>query len=150
MKKSQLIPIALVFLTIMSVYYLFDSRITLAKDYASFLAAAREDADNGVMIKAVEEYKEAINLKPSVDLYTEVAEKYLINDDFYNAQRWFSREVLSQYPADPKTYEFGIRMYVEQEDYSKAYETYETFVSRRLSSSEVEKMMESIKYKYNK
>ena len=148
MKKSQLIPIALVFLTIMSVYYLFDSRVTLANDYASALAAARENADNGVMIKAVEEYKEAIDLNPSVDLYTEIAEKYLLNDDYYSAKRWYEREVQPKYPAEPKTYEFGIRMYIDQGDYTQAYELYNTYLARRLSSSEVDQLMDSIKYKY--
>ena len=147
-KKSQLIPIALLFLTFISIYYLFSSRITLAKDYASNVAAARNDADNGVMVKAVEEYSAALSLNPSLELSIEVAEKYLQNGDSRSAKRWYERNVLEEYPTEPKVYEFGMKMLIDEGNYKKAFETYDTFKKRRIKSDVVEELYRSIRYKY--
>ena len=147
-KKSQLIPIALLFLTFISIYYLFSSRITLANDYASSVAAARNDADNGVMVKAVEEYSTALSLNPSLDLSLEVADKYLQNGDTRNARRWYEQNILEVYPTEPKVYEYGMKMQIDEGNYEEAFETYATYQKRRLHSDVVEELYKSIRYKY--
>ncbi len=146
MNKRQLIPIALVFMTVLSVYYMFDSKFQTAAKYDAAVAEGDRQVESGVMVKALESYEKAIALSPSPELLKKVAEGYLKNDDYYSAKRWYERRMVTKYPKESSTYDFGIHMYIEHGDYENAFQAYDTAVKRNALSNQGEQLINQIQY----
>ncbi len=143
--KKNLYPILLLFITAMSICYLVQFRAQAGSDYDSYLAAARKASDGGIVSTAMENYQQAINLNPSDGLYYEVGQMYIKNEDFWNAKRWYERDMLGKYPHSPLTYQLGMEVSVAREDYEELFEAYQLSKEREVKGEQIEKLANEYK-----
>ena len=148
MKKEILIPLGIVLISIASIYSLVNTNLTTKQEYEHHITLARQASKNGTIKKAVKEYKEAMDIKPSLDIQLEICDAYKANDDLRAAERWYEREVISAYPLEPEAYEYGLQLYIEKKKFGDAFSLYESFQKRNLKSEAVDKIMAEIKYVY--
>lgn len=146
--RKRLFPILFIFVTLIGIYYLFDSRATKIAEYNEKLAQARNAADKKIIVDAVAFYEEAIELIPNVDLYAEVADMYLDNGMNYEASKWYENEMLSIYPKEPVTYLEGIKANIADHDYEEAFEIYDSYTNRKLYDERVESLIRTVWYSY--
>lgn len=150
MKKiKMLLPLWLVLLFAGSAVFMFKTRLENSGAYNQMVEEARAYAQAGIVVDAIEFYEEALDLNPNVDLCVEAGEVYLTNEEYYNAKRWYKSELHTNYPENVKTYDFGIRMYLAQDNYRGAFEIYDEYQDRRLSSQSVETLIKGILYTYD-
>ena len=93
MKKEIWIPLGIVLISIASIYSLVNTNLTTKQEYDQHITLARQASKNGTIKKAVKEYKEAMDIKPSLDIQLEICDAYKANDDLRAAERWYEREV---------------------------------------------------------
>jgi tetratricopeptide (TPR) repeat protein len=146
--KQRLIPIVLVFISAISIYYLANNRQITAKEYNVLLGKAREEALNGVVVDASEDYEKLLEMKPSFELALEAGNMYLQNEEYTSAFKWYERKLLTSYSDEPGTYEFGINVSIAAEKYADAFSVYNTYQKRSFTAESVEELMKPIMYKY--
>ena len=146
--KQRLIPIALIIITIASVYYLVDGKASVIREYNAFLEKARYEAKNGVITAAAEDYEEAMRIFPSIDIMLEEGELYQQTGNYNAIQNFYQQSLLSTYPLEPATYIYGIQNEIGHREYAEAFRIYKQFQSRELVSEEVEALMAPIMYAF--
>ncbi len=146
--KQRLIPIALIFFSVFSIYYLISEKTEIDREYAALLSQARYEAENRVVVAAEEDYAKLQKLKPSVSLMLEQGEMYFDVEDYDAAFRFYRKTLLTAYPLEAETYSYGIRAAVANEDIGAAFEVYEKCKKRELLSENIEKLMDPIRYAY--
>lgn len=150
MKKiKMLLPLWLILLFGGSAAYMFRTRIENSDVYNQMVEKARAYAKAGIVVDAVDYYEEALGINPNVDVCVEAGEVYLEHEEYYNAKKWYKSELHTNYPDEIKTYDFGIRMYLAQENYRGAFEIYDEYQDRGLSSDSVEALIKEILYTYD-
>lgn len=150
MKKiKKMAPLLLVLLYIVTAAYMLNNKIDAIRQYNTLVSQAREYVKNGVIVDAMEAYEQALTLKPSADLCIEAGEVYIDSKDYYSAKRWYLNQLLSQYPSDARTYEYGIRVYMAQQKYEEVFNCYDKYQAKNLNSESVEQIMEDILYQYS-
>lgn len=140
--KKNLYPVLLLFITAISIYYLIQFRNDAGTKYDYYLSEARKASEGGVESTALEYYQQAISLNPSDALSYEVGQMYLLNEDYWNAKRWYEREMLPKYPQSPLTYKLGIEQSIAREDYSDLFEIYVSCKEQQLSDENIEALVE--------
>lgn len=79
-RYKNLIPIVLVILMAAAWYKLIDTTVNTQKQYDGYLTAARQYAKDGVIIDAITNYDNAINIKDDISVRKEVADLYFNNN----------------------------------------------------------------------
>ena len=146
--KKRLFPILLVLITFLSVYYMLDSRKNADSTYQTYLTAARTAAEDHILVDAEENYRKAMELKPSAELVLEVGEMYFSLEEYQEAAYWYDRQIRDTYPNEASAYAFGIRTAIAQERYEEAFRIYEEMQNRRLASEEADSAMQKIWYAF--
>lgn len=146
---KKLLPLLLIAAYVASAVFMIQTKVDTKNEYASLVAAGDAYAEKGIILDAVSSYQSAMEIKPSIELSLKIGNIYLGTDDLRSAQRWYTDELLEKYPEDARTYEFGIRTYLMDESYTSAFEVYDTFLSRKLSSETVEQMIDGIRYLFS-
>ncbi len=145
---KKILPVFLVFAFFASVYYSVNGKIETATAYQETVTQARDYAEKELISDAIESYTTAISLKPSLELCLEAGQLYIDNEDYSNAKKWFSNQLLENYPAAAETYLYGIKLYLSQDNYRMAYSVYDQYQKRELYLEAVENEMDSVRYKY--
>lgn len=140
-----LVPLVLVVLFAASFYMLYDIKATELKQYNDFLSAARNYREQDIQIDAEANYKNALNLKPSLDLYIEIGEFYRDSDQIKKAINW-GDTILDVYPKEPKAYELQMDLLISRKDYVACFELANKFEKRGLSSDVMTKRIAEIEY----
>lgn len=146
--KQRLIPIALIIITIASVYFLVDGRASVIREYNVFLERARYEAKNGVYTAAAEDYEEAMRIIPSLDVMLEEGAMYQQTGDYKAIQKFYQQTMLSAYPLEPATYAYGLRNEIAHGEYAEAFKIYRKYQKRELVSDEVESLIAPIMYAF--
>lgn len=103
-------PFLLVFILFGSVFYAVSSRQDASDKYNNALEAARNYAQKGVYVDAITAYESAMSQCPSIEISYEAGMVILDSGDIYSARSWY-KSMLTQYPTEPKTYLYGIKVY---------------------------------------
>ncbi|MDE6517320.1 MAG: WG repeat-containing protein, partial [Acetatifactor sp.] len=143
-----LAPIVLVALFALGVYMIGNSNVKEEEQYRQYLEDARSYAAQEIEIYALENYQNAIDMRPALELYMEVAEFY--RDTMGNrkkAAEW-GETMLSKYPKNPRSYEFQLDIYLQNQDYMAFFELYDTMVKRHISSETADAMFASVEYAF--
>lgn len=148
-KYRVILPVVLPLALAASVLYMMQSRLAANAEYQSFLQAAREYEEKGVITEAITSYKEAIALQPRLESYLALGELYLNEGEYRTAADWYEDEMLVAYPTAPETYAFGIRAMLAQGNAKKAFQVYELYQKRGLSSDEVEQAIQTVWYSFD-
>lgn len=148
-KYRVILPVVLPLALAISVLYLARSRLDTSAEYRAYLQAAQEYAEKGVVSEAVASYQAAIGLQPRLETYLALGELYLNEQEYRTAANWYEDELLAAYPNAPETYAFGIRVKLAQGNAKEAFEVYDLFQKRGLSSDEVEQAIHTVWYSFD-
>ncbi len=143
-----LAPIVLTVLFVLGVYMIGSSNVREEKQYRQYLEDARVYAAQEIEIYALQNYQNAIDMRPSLELYMEVAAFY--RDTMGNrskAVEW-GETMLLKYPKNPEPYEFQLDMYLQNQDYIAFFELYNSMVNRHVSSETANAMFHSVEYTF--
>lgn len=148
MKNVKLIAIlAMIGLSALSVFHMYDVRSSKVNTYDKYLAQARTAAENGIYVDAENYYKQAIKVKDSVEAEVELGEMYIESEQPTKAKKLVS--VLEKnFQDERQTFEYKIKFYKMVERYGSCFATYNEMLGRGVESEYVEKEMAEIKYSY--
>lgn len=142
-----LVPIFLMIAMLYSTYSLISTNIENKKMYTSYVEKAREYAKQGIVVDALNCYKEAINMIDSDNLRLEVADMLVKNNDMDECIRWMENGV-DVYSESSKMYDKLLELYIDSKKYEDAYDLVEDIEHRGLVTNKTKKLYSSIKYKY--
>lgn len=141
-----LAPIVLIALFVLGVYMIGSSNVKEETQYRQYLEDARACAAQEIEIYAIQNYQNAIDMRPSLELYIEVAEFY--RDTMGNRKKaadW-GETLLTKYPKNPEPYEFQLDIYLQNEDYAAFFDLYDRMVNRHVRSEAADAMYRSVEY----
>lgn len=142
-----LIPIALVVIYVVSFYFLYDTKAGIQAQYDKYIEEARHYRELKVTATASENYMNALDMMPSLDLYMEIAEYYVEMEDRDGAIEWGKR-VIEEYPRNKEPYEFLAKLYYDSEDWVAEYQLYDTMNKRGAASDYLESVISAIENEY--
>lgn len=142
-----LVPILLVVMFVGSIYMLYDLKATEQERYNTTLAAARDFREKDIQIDAEDCYMQALNHKPSIDLYVEIGEFYWETQQVKKATNW-GATIIKTYPEEIKGYEFLMGIYDKREDYIACFDLYETVEKRQLESVVIDDIIDRIEFTF--
>ena len=145
---KALAPVLLIGLFVLGVYMCASENLKTEKLYEKYLEDARNYARQEIEIYAMENYQNALNMRPSLDLYLEVAEFYRdIMEQRGKAIEW-GNIALTLYPKEPRPYEFQMDMFLNNNDYIAFFEIYNDMQNRHITSEKADALYESVEYVY--
>lgn len=145
---KYIIPVAMIFLIIISWYTLIKERTDTKAEYDKYLNEARENAVKGITKTALQKYRQVLEMKKSSDVYLEVVEFLKSKSDERKKYLNWSEEFFEEYPTDARAYDNLLSIYLEDENYEDCYELFDVADKRKVKSEYIEEVKESIKYKY--
>lgn len=149
MKKIKLLlPVWLLLLYFGSIFYMVQTRTEKRDQYQELVSQAREYASNEVVTDAVATYEQALKVHPNLQLCLETGEMLLEQEDYADANKWYTNHLYANYPDEEQTYLYGIHMSFAKEDYSQAFKIYEECRKRELNTAEIEDLMKPVLYSY--
>lgn len=149
MKKYQIImPIALPLALIASFFYMIQGRTEINKEYQSYILAAQEYTRNDVPTDAIAAYQAALKINPTLEVYLAIGEIYLEQEEYRLAEKWYEKQLVSNYPNDSATYEFGIQVQLARGNVREAYQIYDAYKKRGLQSDVIEQQIQQMWYAF--
>lgn len=142
-----LVPIVLVILFVASAFSIYDSNGENEKQYNNYLAAARSYAEQGIVVDAVENYAETLEIKDSFDIRMEIANLYRDNDEIDDAINW-GEDMLETYPKNEGIYQYMMEIYEQVEDYPACFRLSDTMQKRKISTDNVADILDKIENYY--
>ena len=149
MKNYRFIaPIVLIVLFALGIYMIGSSNVKEENQYRQYLEDARTYAAQEIEIYALQNYQSAIEMRPALELYMEVAEFYRDTlKDQRKAAEWGGIS-LAKYPKSPKPYEFQLDIFLQNGDYMAFFELYDRMVNRHVLSETADALYASVEYAY--
>lgn len=144
-----ILPVFLPLVLLFSVLYLVQERQDIDLEYRTCISNAESYAENGLPEEAIASYKEALAIRPSMEVYLSVGELYLNQQEYRDAIRWYEDEMAVAYPNDSRTYEFAIRTLLAQGNTREAFQVYDQCQERKASSDAIVCQMEAIWYSFD-
>ncbi len=143
----SLAPIVMILLVVLSWYKMLSQVSSENSKYEAFIAAARSFAEDDISSRAFENYRYALEVKNTIELYSEIVEysKQLGNIDNYID---WSLEMTEQYPQESKPYEYLLDAYLLDKDYKSCYRTLDVVTGRNIQSPIIEQIRNNIMYEY--
>lgn len=112
--------------------------------YNSALEKAREKAGIGVNEKAYESYREALKIRESLSLRTEILD-FLFDINSFGTIEKEVNELKSKYPKEAASYEYACRYAEDTEDIGGLYSIAKEMKARKVSSEYVDSLCEKHK-----
>lgn len=149
MKNYKLLaPVVLIALFVLGVYMTASNNVKDERRFNQYLEDARSYASQEIEIYARENYRNALNMRPSLELYLEIAAFYRDTMKSYNGAAEWGDALLRVYPKEPKSYEFMLELFLGQSDYVAFFELYNDMVNRHVVSEAAEELFHSVEYVY--
>lgn len=142
-----LVPFALAALFAVSVYMAVNTNMEKEETYNRYLEAAREYRSQGILVDAEQNYKMALEGKPSLALYMEIGDFYRESAQESLTQEW-ADIIMKEFPKQPEGYEFAMSFYADRDDYAMCFRIYDTFTKRGLASEYVSSQIKDIWYTF--
>ncbi len=146
--KQRLMPIILIFFSVISVVYFNNTKMENNQIYNDLLEKARDEAKHDIVVDADADYMKLMDMNANKELAFEIASFYLDKGFYDKAFKWYQGKLLIQYSDLPETYVYGIRVGTEAKDYKKVFTVYDTYTRRGFHSDEIEELMEPVKYTF--
>ena len=142
-----LVPLLLVVLFAASFYMLYDAKANELKQYNTYLESARTFREQDIRVDAESNYKNALGMKPSLELYLEIGEFYIETEQTKKAIDW-GYTIIGVYPKEVSGYEYQMELLMNRKDYVACFDISNQFTKRGLSSSAMSEMMGEIEYTF--
>lgn len=148
MKKYRaFVPLVMIVVMAASWYLLIKDAVMVENQYTTYLTEARKYAEDGITKYAIENYNQALEIKSSSEIYTEVAEYYKVQDNDAEYLAWCEK-FFDVYPTEKSAYDCILDAYMESRDYESCYDILNIAEKRNITSDYIEKLREEIKYVY--
>lgn len=149
MKNYKLLaPFLLIVLFVLGIYMTGSSNAEKEGQYRRYLEDARKYASQEIELYAVDNYRKALEMQPSLELYLEVADFYRNTmDDYSRAVEW-GETARREYPKMSDAYEFLLGIHLEQRDYVAFFSLYNDMKNRHVASEMAEDLFASAEYEY--
>ena len=144
---KALVPIALVLLLAASWYMLIKKTVQIDNSYNKYLNEARRWASEGVIQKSIDNYKAALKVNETPEVYAEVADVYDKENLERNNLAW-CKKFLDKYPTFPQAYDCLLRVYYKDADYKKCYDVITAAKKRKIETDYINSISEQIKNEY--
>ncbi|MCR5477249.1 MAG: WG repeat-containing protein [Lachnospiraceae bacterium] len=141
------VPIGLIALMVASWYMLISNTVADQNVFNKYLETARQYSADGIINYAVDNYQEAIALKPSPELYAEVAEVYSKYGKLRDYQAWCA-SFLDAYPTEPVAYEWMLQANLRDEAYESCFDVLRMAEKRGISSAAIQEVAAQLRYVY--
>ena len=128
-------------------YMLITTAAKVESQYETYLTEARKYAEDGITKYAIQNYRMAMDVKNSPELYKEVAEYYKAQGKKESFYEW-CEEFIEAYPEETTAYEYMLEAYLNEPDYEDCYELLDVIQNRNIKSEYITKVSEEIKYVY--
>ena len=150
MKRIKLLlPLWLILMYFGGIAFMLQSRKENIDEYHMFVEEARDYAKNGIVVDAISAYQGALALHPDINLALEAGEIYLNDETYQDAANWYTNTLYTGFPNERATYEYGIRLYLAQDNYREAFDVYNECKSRELADDEIERLMIPVLYSFD-
>lgn len=146
--NKVLMPVFLTFALLGSAVYSLQEQSKAQAAYDAAVAQARDYAEKGVPLEAIEQYQNALGMRPSLELCLEAGEVYLATENKSGAESWYETELLAAYPKQAQTYLYGMKNCAKWGKYSELFSIYREYQDRGLHSEEVEQLAKEYQYTY--
>lgn len=143
----KMLPLLMIVLMVASSYKIISTATEKSKLYNGHLEAARTFASKGIIVDAVKEYDEALNMYKSKEVCLEIGKMYNDNEMGGDAVSW-GEKMMEMYPDEPFAYEYTLNSYIKYDNFEECYSIIEVAEKRGVSSKEIKKIAESLEYKY--
>ncbi len=142
-----LVPIVMVVLFTASIYMLYSTKSAEVNQYNQYLNDARSCRELGILTDAEDNYKKALEIKPSIELSVELGEFYWESAQTRSAINW-GNDVIVKYPKDVSGYEFLMNIYIQRKDYIACFDLNEKMQKRKLTSESITSQLSEIEYEF--
>jgi len=143
-----LVPVALVVLFVLGIYMTGSSHVEKENQYNQYLEDARKYAAQEIEVYARENYQKALEMRPSLELYLEIAGFYRDTMENGNKAIEWGEIARNAYPKTPEAYEFLMEVYLGNRDYMAFFGLYEDMTNRHVTSETADAFYQSVKYEY--
>lgn len=147
MKKTVLVPVAMVFLMAISWFMLIKDASQGENLYNDYLAKARMYAEDGITKYAIENYNLALEVKNDPEVHVEVAQYYKTQGELGNYQDW-CEDFLELFPQDVRAFDCMLDSYMVEQDYEGCFDVLEVAKKRNITSEYMEQISAQIAYAY--
>lgn len=144
---KQYIPLFMVLLMVLSIYYFFDAIETENKQYQTYIANGDNFFKEKLYVKAVNEYAKAQAMRNSIEVDKKEADCYEIQELTRDTAKLYET-MLEKYPKSVKAYEYAMEYFMRAEDYGSVYSIYHTSQKRKITSKKISKIVHQIQYSY--
>ena len=145
--NKLLIPVAILVITVISIYSLITTNMKKNDEYNQTLLYARDYASQGIVDDAVKYYEKAIKLNCTVDTYIEYVNVYVDNGYSKKAMR-VAEQMVKDINNSPAAYECLLDRYIELKLYEECFQLDDEVKSKRLRSDGFAEKMANIEYTY--
>lgn len=143
----KMLPLLMIVLMVASSYKIISTATEKSKLYNGHLEAARNFASKGIIVDAVKEYGEALDMYKSKDVCLEIGKMYNDNEMGGDAVSW-GEKMMEMYPDEPFAYEYTLNSYIKYDNFEECYDIIEVADKRGVSSKEIQKIADSLEYKF--
>jgi hypothetical protein len=147
MKYAAAAPVVLVALLCFAVYERAGANARAERDYETHLAAAREYADDEIIVDAAARYGKALELAPSLALRMEIVDFYAAAGRLDIAGEW-CEDTINAYPGEPEPYEYLMKARYDAGDIASCFELYGAMARSKVESVLCDGIMAEIEYAY--
>lgn len=144
----MLVPLVLIILLGLSWYVLISNKAQTDSEYNGYLAEARKFAGIGVTTHAIENYKKALEINPSPDIYVEVANYYESQGEKRDHLSW-CKVFFEKYPTEPKAYDALLKAYYNDKAYESCFDLIIIASKRNVTSDYLNSISKEIEYIYS-
>lgn len=145
---KKMMPVILAVLMVLSIYMLIDKRIETKNTYEGYIAEARELGEMGVVVRSAAAYDNALGINETGDLALEKGEMYFNNGHISSALA-YAEELVDKYPKKIEVYEFLLKLYLQEKEYTSFFATVDEVSKRKLKSEIIDNMVSEIRYSYS-
>lgn len=149
---KTIIPVALIISLGISWISFMGNNIRAYRVYRDYMEYAKESVENGLYEQAIEQYKEALVYRNSENIWKKIKDTY---DLFYTEKHsayvrgcYLSdmAEASAEFPQNEEYWKVQLQLYLEEQDYTKAYETAKAAVKVPIRDEEVQAIYEELLY----
>ncbi|MCI8530167.1 MAG: hypothetical protein HFH82_13615 [Lachnospiraceae bacterium] len=143
-----LVPAALAALFVLGIYMTGSSNAEHERQYYHYLEEARKYAAQEIEVYAGENYQKALEMRPSLGLYLEIADFYQNTVGDRNKAIEWGQAALNAYPKEAAAYEYLLESCLEQQDYMGFYQLYYDMANRHVESEKANGFYQTVEYTY--
>ncbi|MBE7038166.1 MAG: WG repeat-containing protein [Ruminococcaceae bacterium] len=151
-KLNVFLPVILIVLLLISWYSFLSGTFKTTIEYNSYIKEAKASIKDGLYEQAIEFYKDALSVKKSVGIYRDIKSTY---DTLYKEEHipfirnaYISDMALAatDFPNQDEFWNTQIKLYIEANNYTKAYETAVQAKNMNVSGKEFDKLYKELLY----